>query len=368
MRLAKTAIVSLFLLLLVLPGLQLATGMVALKPLDENRRLAALPAFGDIGQVSRYVAGLQAWFDDHYGFRALLIRAKTQMDFSVFGSAERVHIGRRGWLFYRSVIDEEEPRLERMSDADLDAVVAKLAALRDYLESRGIRLIVQTEQLKDRFYPEYLPREAQFARARHRYDDFVAKMAALKGVTFLDTTPTLLRLKAERPIFHRTDFHWNEPAAFVVARTMVDTIAALDGRTAPLWAHGLEIEQRRFSGDQALFMPLFEPPSEMALFVKPNWDQNAYRRVDTATFAYTFTRQPPVPAGLLPTTVVLGDSFVDAMIGAGMETYFEKLAYARLYQVELADVLRALPPNTKYFVFEFIELALPNIAAMKLPP
>jgi hypothetical protein len=367
MRLLKSAVVAVFLLLLALPALELATGLVRVRPLDENRRRAELPGLAELVQPSSFVARLQAWFDDHYGFRDLLIRAKTQMDYSLFRSSERLHIGHDGFLFYRSVIDHEEPAVERMSEAQLDDTVQKFAQLRDYLAPKGIHLIVQTEQLKDKFYPEYLPLEAQFARTRHRFDEFRVKMAALPGVTYLDTTPELMRLKEKRPIFHKTDFHWNEPAAFVVAQRLVDTIAALDGRALPFWTNALQIEQRRFSGDQALFMPLFKPPSEMALFVRPTWDQNAYDRVDTALFPYTFTRRPPVPAGLLPRTVIFGDSFIDAMIGAGMEIYFEKLAYARIYQSELADVLRALPPGTKYFIFEFIEVALPNIAGMKLP-
>jgi hypothetical protein len=35
--------------------------------------------------------------------------------------------------------------------------------------------------------------------------------------------------------------------------------------------------------------------------------------------------------------------------------------------VEFADVLRAMPKDTKYLVVEFIETALPSWIAMKLP-
>lgn len=368
MRWAKTAIVLAFLLLLGLPALQMATRALAVPPLDENRNLAKLPALSGLRHPSALVAALQAWFDDHYGFRELLIRAKAQMDFSLFGTSERVHIGRNGFLFYRQVIDQQEPQIEQMSDADLDQALHKIAAIRDYLAPRGIHLIVQTEQLKDKFYPEYLPRQAQFARSRHRFDDFRAKLTQLPGLTYLDTTPVLLRLKAERPIFHRTDFHWNDPAAFVCAENLVNTIASLEGRQSPLWDHKLQIEQRRFSGGQALFMPLFRPPSEMALFVKPEWDQSVDATdYNASPFEFVMTRRPPLPPDLLPPTVVFGDSFNDGEVRSGVATYFRRYSFARLYKAELADVLQALPPDTKYFVLEFIEVALPSLRVMNLP-
>jgi hypothetical protein len=365
---AKAAIVGVFLLLLILPGLQMLTHAIAIPPLDENRTPAPAPTLAMLANPADFTAKLQAWFNDHYGFREILIRTKTQIDYSLFRMSDRLHIGRGGWLYYRSVIDTQEPQMETLADRDLDDVLATFARLRDWLAPRGIKLIVQTQQLKDKFYPEYLPREAQFARRRHRFDDFRTKLAALPGITYLDTTPPLLALKARRQVFHKTDFHWNDPAAFDTAARLVDTIATLDGRPVPFWKHTLHIAERPFSGGQANFMPLFRPPSEIALFVEPDWDESAFPRdYKSPPFEWKAAAAHPDPATRLPTTVIFGDSFTDGMTRAGLVPHFDQIMYARLYRVEFADVLRAMPKDTKYLVVEFIETALPSWIAMKLP-
>ena len=364
----KAATVAVFLLLLLLPALQMVTGAVAIPPLDENRRPAPLPPLSMLADPAGFTAKLQAWFNDHYGFREILIRTKTQIDYSLFGMSDRLHIGRSGYLYYRSVIDQQEPQIEALSDHDLDSAVATFARLRDWLAPRGIRLIVQTQQLKDKFYPEFLPREAQFARTRHRFDDFRGRLAALPGITYLDTTPPLMALKAQRPIFHKTDFHWNDPAAFDTAARLVDAIASLDHRPTPFWTRPLHIAQRRFSGGQATFMPLFRPPGETALFVEPDWDESPFPRdYKSPPFEWKAAAATPDPARRLPTTVIFGDSFADGMTRSGLVPHFDRIMYARLYSVEFADVLRAMPPDTKYLVVEFIETALPSWIAMKLP-
>ncbi len=363
-------VVAAFALLLLLPGLQMATRAIPVPPLDENRTAAALPALADLVDPAGFTRRLGTWFDDHYGFRTLLIRAKTQLDYSLFHTSDRIHVGRGGWLFYRSVIDQQEPAIEALGEPVLDQVVGSFARLRDWLAPRGIHLIVQTQQMKDRFYPETLPREAAFARSRHRFDDFRAKLATLPGITYLDTTPQLLALKAQRAVFHKTDFHWNDPAAFEAARTLVDTIAGLERRPLPFWNNELRITERRISGGEAMFMPLFHPPTESALFVQPTWDESRLT-LDQAVppFIWRFTAKDPDmgPGGLLPATVIFGDSFTDGMTRSGLAMHFRQLSYARLYSVEFADVLRALPPGTRYLVVEFIEVALPAWIAPKLP-
>ncbi len=361
----RVAIVAAFACLLLLPGVQMLTNAVPVPPLDENRKPAAFPAGASLLQPADAIAKLQAWFNDHYGFRALLIRAKAQMDYSLFGASDRLHIGSDGWLFYRSVIDLQEPQVETLTDLDLDRAVGTFVRLRDWLAARDIRLIVQTQQLKDKFYPEKLPREAAFARTRHRVDDFRVRMAAVPGLTYLDTTPPLMALKDRRQIFHKTDFHWNDPAAFETAQRLVDTIAALDGRPVPFWTHELKISTRRFSGGQAMFMPLFEPPWEMGLFVEPTWTNDGLIWT-TKVGPFEWDAKARNPAGLLPTTVIFGDSFTDGMVRSGLHTYFGHVRYARLYQSDFAEVLRALPPDTKYLVVEFIEMALPSWIAMPL--
>ena len=64
--------------------------------------------------MSTITTGTVKWFNDHFGFRDFLIRSKTQIDYSVFGMSTRIHVGSDGWLFYRSVMDVEKPKFEKI--------------------------------------------------------------------------------------------------------------------------------------------------------------------------------------------------------------------------------------------------------------
>ena len=47
-----------------------------------------------------------------------------------------------------------------------------------------------------------------------------------------------------RPAFHKADFHWIDPAAFVAAQAIVQRAAALTGLPAPNYAFHLEVVER----------------------------------------------------------------------------------------------------------------------------
>jgi hypothetical protein len=208
-----------------------------------------------------------------------------------------------------------------------------------------------------------LPWTAERARIRNRFEVYGAKIKALPGITYIDTTEPLLAVKNERPIFYKTDFHWNDPAAFVIAEKLVDTIAGLEHKPVPFWHQKLVIEERDFSGGQADFMPLFYPPHEQALFVRtnvPNYKTEPKREPFEAL--YTASGE-----NLLPPVVVLGDSFFDGMLRCGIIDYFQGVARARIYHASVDKVLNAIPPETRYFILESIEVTLPYFRKIPLP-
>ena len=329
----------------------------------ENRTLALPPNYQGISNLSASVDQSIKWFDDHFGFRSLLIRIKNQIDYSVFGTSNRVHIGKDGWLFFRNVIDVEEQRIESMTDADMDSAIQLIANLRDFLATRNIELVIITNQMKDRFYPEYLPSSAQFALSRHRFDYFKTKLSELKGITYIDSTPLLLQAKTQRQIFHKTDFHWNDPAAFEVAKVLVDQLADAQNDPNLKWRFPLSIEKSTWLGGEAQFMPLiFSPLNEESLFIAPIPPDQAtplvVQKLDP--FESVFHASDSTNS-LLPPIVVFGDSFMDGMERSGLPHYFKSLYRTRTYHATMNDVLRSMPSDTRYFVFEFIENLLPNL-------
>lgn len=356
-----------FMLALWLPMVQMVTGFAGSPTLDENRRLAPVPVFRSWSEINQYTGDAVKWFNDRFGFRDFLIRAKTQIDYSVFGMSTRVHAGSDGWLFYRSVMDVEKPNVEQVLRKNADSVVEGTRRLAQTLAGRGVQLIIMIAPMKDVYYGQHLPKTAKQLPSPHQIDLLEDRLRAMKEIVFIDSTAILKELAKRRNVFHKTDFHWNDPAAFEVARLLVNQIGRLEGKSNPVWTHELSIEKRSFSGGEAAFMPIFYPPREDGLFVKQNWIQPPFNYIEKqAPFEWIYEIKEPTGRELPPITI-LGDSFFDGMSRSGIGIYFRKIYRAKWGEAKMAELAQNLPADSKYLFLEFIEVnngALTELASV----
>jgi hypothetical protein len=357
---ARTVFLIGFILILWLPMIQMVTGVINVPALNENRARASVPVLGSWETVDVYASDAVKWFNDHFGFRDFLIQLKTQIDYSVFGMSTRIHIGDDGWLFYRSVMDVQKPMIEGILRTDADAVVEGTRQLANALAERGVRLVIMVAPMKDIFYSQHLPNTVHRLPLPRQVDIVQDRLRSMKEIIFLDSTAILRDVVKQRDVFHRTDFHWNDPAAFEVARSLVDRLGQSEGRTSPVWTHALEIEEKVFSGGEAIFMPLFFPPSETGLFIKQSWVLPPFSYVENqGPLQWVFEFKEPTPE-MLPPIAVMGDSFFDAMVRSGFGMYFQKIYKADWNKVTLKTVIDNLPPDTHYLFLEFIEVSVPG--------
>src|SRR5579863_10405465 len=83
-----------FAALIITPPTQTVHPFAHITPVDEHRELAPLPpASLLLRDASGFSNALNRWFDDRMGLRDLLIRLKTQIDYSLFGIASKVYLG-----------------------------------------------------------------------------------------------------------------------------------------------------------------------------------------------------------------------------------------------------------------------------------
>lgn len=361
-RLAKALVIVAFFVVIFLPGVQMVTGLGQIAPVAENRRLAEWPAFNAEKGVQAYIEAGQSWFDDHFGLRAFFIKLKTQIDYSLFDYSSRIHIGKDGWLFYRSVNDVEKPNIERMLSQTEDQVVAGAVELNRILAQRGVTLVLMIAPLKGHFYSAYLPSSVQRLLEPSQFEKLYERLRHTDGLLFVDIDKLLNETAKQRPVFHKTDFHWNDPAAFVVAKWVVDELSRRDGRQNGVWTHELKIAMRESSGGQATFMPLFSSPREMALFVEPTWKvAPPTERTDIAPYVFV-SRASQSPPDVLAPMAVLGDSFFDGLLRSGITFEFEKVYRASWNQVRLPEFLAKLPPDCRYVIVEFIEVSVAGLS------
>lgn len=351
-----------FLTMLFLPSVQGVTHLLPERELGENRTLAAFPPLALLTQpeplrIDQYTERLSNWHSDRFPTRDLWVRLRTQYVFTLFGESDQVYVGRDGYLFYHSVIDTEVPIVERMSSEDVAAFADEVGRLSAQLESRGMHLIVLPLRLKHAYYPEMLPRAAAHARDFHRMDEIIDALARQEGVDLIDSRPILRQAKAEGlQVFHRTDFHWTDPAGALVLRELLTRVGAREGLDGMAGEMRYEVRRVRSSGGQARFLPLFAPPSETTIELAMQAPDREIGLRESSTYETLYDTVWP-PERLAPPIVVYGDSFFDAMERARVGQHFRTYARARLGHQSLSDAYAARPEGARYLVLEFIEVA-----------
>lgn len=353
----------LFGLILITPVTLTLSGKELTKPLEENRTREKFPDLTtcELFSVDECHKKLDTWFNDNYGPRDLFIKLKTQIDYSVFSTSDKVHIGEDNWLFYRSTMDVEKVASERIPQTDFDRLLAEFDALNQYLSTKNIQLIVLPIPLKDVIYPEYLPGSSPNLPHNSRYQQLRDWLAGHDSILTIDAYDHLVNRKNEARAFHKTDFHWNDPSGFLYAERLVNTLWSLQsGEATVLWDKDLSIKEESYSGGQANFLPLLAAPREQGLFLDVNWQRTKGKHIyntEKALWDYTYDGTGE-ERGRLDGAVIMGDSFFDALHRSGIDKYFSTVHRTKVNPEAFDQVYTNIPDGTRYFIFEFIEVSL----------
>lgn len=357
----------LFGLILIAPVTLTVTNTELTKPLEENRLRETFPSMAscEFSRFDECFKKIDSWFNDNYQPRDLLTKLKTQIDYSVFSTSDKVHIGPDGWLFYRSTMDIQKVAIERMPQSVFDNLLANLDALDRYLGQRDIRLIVLPIPLKDVIYAENLPSSSPNLPTNSRYQQLRQWLAGHDSIITIDAYEHLTGRKKDAYAFHKTDFHWNDPAGFLFAEKLVNQLWKIQSNeSAPLWNQVLSMEEKVSSGGQANFLPLLATPEENALFLDVTWEppKGTYTfNAATDFWAYTYDGAGD-ERGRLGGLVVMGDSFFDALHRSGMDSYFSSVHRSTVQPDDFPGIYAKIPDGTRYFIFEFIETSIFNFS------
>jgi hypothetical protein len=351
--------------ILLIPTIQMKFGLFHYEALDEARvkkDLPTLSAYRIQNDLKGIVSEFEAWFNDNYGLRDFLIRLGTQINYSVFQYSDKIHIGHGGFLYYRFINDDHlfgnYLCFNRQNMAH--AVYNRLMGISDKLKQKGIRMVFIICPVKPAIYPEYLPKSAPY-RDDLCFRELNELLKNQTDIIYFDVQERLFALKDKMAVFHKTDFHWTDPAAFLIAEEIVNTMGRVSQTGEKIWKHTLEIRQSVFSGGEARFMPLFIYPEEDSIFVKKNWPEIGnfeYTNQDRDEYIYHSQEKE----GVLPTTVFLGNSFGDGFTESGMYTYFKHYYRASSWHVSLDRALDELPEGTQFFILQTIETVIPCLA------
>jgi hypothetical protein len=356
---------------------QSLTSFPPVAPLKEYRRPAPAPdvvaawVHGD----GRAAAGINAWFDDRIGLRPLLTRFANEIAYSVFGYSRKVLIGKDGWLFERATTDALVSHERLMQDLELDR--QKLDALSAYLHRRDIKLIVISTPAKEATLTDLLPADAPHLPSKRRFERLRELLKAGDGKRWLYIDSKDVLEKAHigvNEMYYRTDLHMTAEATEPIVHALLDRIAESEGM-AWRWQARMDYIPDTFDTGAALrFLSVFTYPSEHSTATKHELRYSPDRPlpgevvVNPPPAPFEFVLHNSSPSARLPPTVLYGNSFLDLYLVFGAYSNFKDVYRVRHGAGKLEPTLRAIPPGTRYFVYQFWELHSTVLRDATIPP
>lgn len=319
----------------------------------ENRVLAEKPSFRKEDHTLNldYPAEFDAWFSDSFGFRSQLVTAYSKLTGNVFhvSSEKDVIIGKDGWLFYTPTVPDSTG-VRTLDDNEIRHIVYNMQMMKQYAESHGAKLVFAAAPNKASIYPEYLP--ARYLQTGNE-NNLDALYAALSQTDFTvcDWRGTLRNAAAQdsRPLYHKTDTHWNGDGAMLGYQTLMQTLGINDFG----FAEAPRTETNDWDGDLwDMLSPAEKNPDQNAVYAIPQTYQYAgrMRSIDDLSIRTTCENGSG-------TLLMFRDSFGRALIPLLGER-FASCEFVRANAVPL-DTLEISPCD--YVVYELVERNLDRL-------
>lgn len=272
-RRADRALIVLFIMFLWLPALDSLFHFDWAPAPSENRLLAAFPKWrANLSGLKEYMAGLDAYYNDHFGCRKCLIEWHNKLKNSLFHdkSARKVLVGSDGWLFLSDAQMIEHYRgALLLSPQQLRDWQTLLERRRDWLAQRGIKFLFVVAPDKHSIYPDQLPAWLKPLAGQTKLDQFTAYMREHSTVDVLDVRPALREARQQLPTYLKTDTHWNSFGAFVACQEVARTLAPELGNLKLLSLADFNYTNRPAPpGDLSAFAGVTDPEGN-AIFFTP---------------------------------------------------------------------------------------------------
>jgi hypothetical protein len=321
------------------------------RPVREFRALAEQPPLPrDRSTIAAYPEKFEAYFNDHFGLRSVLIRGMHTVKGRWLGvsTAANVLRGTDGWLYYtQKPAGTDYDAVRPFTAEELQRWGRVLEERRQWLAHQGIHYIVFIPPDKQTIYPTHLPAEMRPRHAQSRLDQLAAYLRQHTAVAFLDVRCQLLAAREQERVYHVTDSHWNDRGAFIgyqaVCAALAEKVPAVQALPRSAF---LEVAQEERGGDLAQMVALDHVLHEQTLRLLPMSPPRASRCEGPPTpgdcpltAAPTATERDD-PA--LPRVVVFHDSFSWAL-GPLLAEHFRRAVFVWTDQFSPTLVRRERP-------------------------
>lgn len=185
---------------------------------------------GGANGLKKYLNGLDAYFNDHFGLRKFLIRcyrSATTVVFQDKNIQSSVVVGRDGWLYFNEnqMIEHYRGTL-LFTPEELMDWKKLLEGYRGWAWERGIKFMFVVAPDKQSIYPEHLPTWLNKISPDTKLDQFIRFMQTNSIVHVVDLRPQLLAAKTNTALFYQTDSHWNLLGSFLAYQKLMEELRA----------------------------------------------------------------------------------------------------------------------------------------------
>jgi len=363
-RRANQTLILLFVVFLWLPTLDTCFHFDWAPIPSENRLLAAFPKWrADLAGPKEFLAGLEAYFSDHFGCRKCLIEWHNKVRNALFHdkNVRRVLVGSDGWLFLSDaqMIEHFRGALQ-LTPQQLEDWQRLLEKRRDWLAQRGIGFIFVVAPDKHSIYPEPLPDWLNKLGGRTKLDQFVDFMREHSTVQILDLRPALRAARKTSPTYLKTDTHWNLFGGFIAYQEVLNALARqLSGLTALALTNFEQTKTNAPGGDTAIYFGVNVIETNTVLFT-PKVGlpplETYVPQVKEATKVPAFTDNPLGKGGL----IVFRDSFAQAWLPF-LGYHFQHVDYIWQYHLDASLIQQKKPAAVVNEMLErFFNVASPK--------
>jgi len=338
-------IVLVFVVIISLPLAANIAGVDGADPGAENRTLAPFPDLEPtVKSAASFPQRFSNWFDDHFGFRARLVRwyGETRLFGLGVSPTPSVVKGQDGWYFYgEDGSIDDYARVDPLTPAAQDNWREAVARTRDWLRQRDIPYVFFIAPDKYAVYPEMMPDTIRVVNPVSRTDGLYEALAH-SGVA-IDVRGALMNARTRERIFQKTDTHWNDRGALVAYQAIIEAVRRQVPATPPAWTRDdFEEVTREVDGmDLAGMMGLTRVIREIDFTLAPKRPRQA-RVVEPAGAdpgAQEGRLVTEIPGSSLPRAVIFRDSFVSRLVPF-LSEHFSRAVY--LWQNDFdADVVTA---------------------------
>ena len=325
-------LVALFVIAISLPLAANLAGVDGADPAAENRELAPFPRVDATwASIAAFPANLGLWFDDHFGFRSVLVQWYGESRLFVLGVSPSAAVvkGRDGWFFYgEDKAIEDYALVEPLTPDALANWRAAVVRAGDWLRTRGIAYVFTIAPDKHAIYGEEMTSTLARVGDVSRTDQL---FTALQDTALsVDVRASLFEAKGRERIYQLTDTHWNDRGALVAYQRIIGAVRSRVPATPPAWTReDFEPAERLIPGlDLAGMMGLMRVLRETDLTLVPRRPRRA-RVIEPAGAEPTAEEGrlvTEIDDPSLPRAVIFRDSFVSRLVPF-LSEHFSRAVY-----------------------------------------